>query len=42
VAATEKGVRLPYVPRQIAIKKKYALWVTPSERDAMAKQLAGC
>jgi len=31
-----------YVARQIAVKKKYTLWVTPTERDAMANQLAGC
>jgi hypothetical protein len=31
-----------YVARQIAVKKKYTLWVTPAERDAMADQLASC
>jgi hypothetical protein len=31
-----------YLARQVAIKKKYTLWLTPSEHDAMAKQLASC
>ena len=34
--------RCSYVARQIAVKKKYALSVTPSERDAMARVLQSC
>ena len=34
--------RCSYVARQIAVKRKYALWVTPSERDAMARVLQSC
>jgi hypothetical protein len=31
-----------YVARQIAIKTKYALWVTPAERKAMTDVLSDC
>jgi Protein of unknown function (DUF1524) len=31
-----------YIARQIAIKTKYGLWLTPSERDAMAARLQSC
>lgn len=31
-----------YVARQIAIKTKYDLWVTPPERGAMSSELNGC
>jgi hypothetical protein len=34
--------RCAYVARQIAVKQKYALWVTPAERSAMVRVLAGC
>ena len=34
--------RCAYVARQIAVKRKYALWVTSSERDAMARVLQSC
>ena len=34
--------RCAYVARQIAVKRKYALWVTSSERDAMARVLQTC
>jgi len=34
--------RCTYVARQIAVKATYELWVTPSERDAMATVLADC
>ena len=37
-----KNFRCTYVARQIAVKQKYALWVTASERDAMAGILAKC
>jgi hypothetical protein len=31
-----------YVARQIAIKKKYGLWITPGEHEKMAAVLVGC
>ncbi|MFI0719045.1 HNH endonuclease family protein [Streptomyces sp. NPDC021224] len=34
--------RCAYVARQVAVKKKYGLWVTSAERDAMRKVLGGC
>lgn len=37
-----KAYRCAYVARQIAVKKKYSLWVTRSEYDAMAKVLSSC
>lgn len=37
-----KSYRCTYVARQIAIKKKYRLWVTRSEYDAMARVLQDC
>jgi len=37
-----KAFRCEYVARQIAIKAKYALWVTPAEKDAMSSVLAAC
>jgi hypothetical protein len=37
-----KSYRCQYVARQIAIKKKYSLWVTRSEYDAMANVLQTC
>ena len=37
-----KNFRCKYVARQIAVKIKYSLWVTPAEHDAMAKVLTGC
>ncbi|MEU6175820.1 HNH endonuclease family protein [Streptantibioticus parmotrematis] len=36
------GYRCEYVARQIAVKVKYRLWVTPSEKAAMEKVLAAC
>jgi len=36
------SARCAYVARQIAVKRKWGLWVTPAERDAMAKVLASC
>ena len=32
----------PYVSRQIAVKYKYQLWVTSSERDSMVRVLRAC
>ncbi|WP_235835701.1 MULTISPECIES: HNH endonuclease family protein [Arthrobacter] len=37
-----KGYRCDYVAHQIAVKKKYSLWVTRAEHDAMASVLASC
>lgn len=37
-----KSYRCDYVARQIAVKKKYSLWVTRSEYDAMAEILKTC
>lgn len=37
-----KAYRCRYVSRQIAVKAKYGLWVTPAERDAMSRTLATC
>lgn len=37
-----KAYRCAYVARQIAVKKKYSLWVTRSEYDAMANILQTC
>lgn len=37
-----KAYRCEYVARQIAVKKKYSLWVTRSEYDAMAVILQTC
>jgi hypothetical protein len=34
--------RCKYVARQVAVKKKYGVWVTSAERDAMRKVLNGC
>jgi hypothetical protein len=34
--------RCAYVIRQIQVKARYALWVVPTEHDAMARILAGC
>ncbi|HET6858611.1 MAG TPA: HNH endonuclease family protein [Streptomyces sp.] len=37
-----KAYRCTYVARQVAVKKKYELWVTGAERDAMKRVLSGC
>jgi hypothetical protein len=37
-----KAFRCQYVARQIAVKKKYQLWVTSAEKDAMSRVLATC
>ncbi len=37
-----KAFRCQYVARQIAVKAKYALWVTQTEHDTMSKILSGC
>ncbi|MFE1906388.1 HNH endonuclease family protein [Streptomyces gardneri] len=37
-----RAYRCAYVARQVAVKKKYEVWVTGAERDAMKKVLGGC
>lgn len=37
-----KAFRCQYVARQIAVKKKYRLWVTQAEKDAMVRVLNAC
>jgi Excalibur calcium-binding domain/Protein of unknown function (DUF1524) len=37
-----KAFRCTYVARQVAVKGKYAIWVTSAERDAMTRVLATC
>jgi Protein of unknown function (DUF1524) len=37
-----KSYRCTYVARQVAVKKKYRLWVTQGERDAISGILASC
>lgn len=34
--------RCTYVANQVAVKKKYELWVSAAEKAAMKKVLAGC
>jgi hypothetical protein len=37
-----KAYRCTYVANQVAVKKKYELWVTEAEKTAMKKVLSGC
>jgi hypothetical protein len=37
-----KGYRCAMVARQVAVKAKYQLWMTPAERDASARVLSAC
>ena len=37
-----KGYRCAYVSRQVAVKAKYGLWVTPAERAAIGRVLVSC
>jgi hypothetical protein len=39
---SNKPFRCQYVARQIAVKKKYHLWVKPAEKDAIIKILVAC
>lgn len=39
---SNKSFRCRYVARQITIKKKYSLWVTEAEKEAMISVLSGC
>jgi hypothetical protein len=38
----QRDYRCRYVARQVAVKAKWHLWVTPAEHDAMARVLARC
>lgn len=37
-----KEFRCQYVARQVAVKQKYRLWVTPAEYESMMRVLASC
>lgn len=37
-----KSFRCQYVARQVAVKKKYRLWVTAAEREAITRILSSC
>ena len=37
-----KSYRCAYVAQQIAVKAKYAIWVTKAEKEAMARILSAC
>ena len=37
-----KPFRCQYVERQVAVKRRYRLWVTSAEKDAMARILSSC
>ena len=37
-----KAFRCEYVARQVSVKATYGLWVTPAERDAIARILGDC
>lgn len=39
---SNKVFRCQYVARQIAVKQKYGLWVTPAEKEAMKRVLVAC
>lgn len=39
---SNKQERCPYVARQIGVKRKYGLWVTAAEKDAMKNVLSSC
>jgi hypothetical protein len=39
---SNKPFRCEYIARQIAVKQKYSLWVTPAEKKAMKKVLDSC
>lgn len=39
---SNKPFRCQYVARQIAVKKKYGLWVKPAEKEAITRILSTC
>ncbi len=38
----DKSYRCTYATRQIMVKDRYDLWVTPPEKDALARVLSSC
>jgi Protein of unknown function (DUF1524) len=38
----QRSFRCAYVARQVAVKKRYGLWVTGAERDAVRRVLSAC
>lgn len=38
----DRSARCSYVARQIAVKKKYKVWITTAEKSAMSKVLSSC
>ena len=38
----QRSFRCAYVARQVAVKQRYALWVTAAERDAVRRVLTAC
>jgi Protein of unknown function (DUF1524)/Excalibur calcium-binding domain len=38
----DRGYRCAYVARQVAVKDNYGLWMTPAEKGAVQRVLAGC
>ena len=38
----DKAFRCQYVVRQVAVKKKYNLWITSAEKEAIARVLGAC
>jgi hypothetical protein len=39
---SNKPFRCQYVARQVAVKKKYSLWVTQAEKEAIVRILTAC
>jgi hypothetical protein len=39
---SNKPFMCQYVARQVAVKKKYNLWVTQAEKDAILRVLSSC
>lgn len=39
---SNKSFRCQYVARQVAVKKKYSLWVTAAEKEAIVRVLGTC
>jgi hypothetical protein len=42
IAAPNRSFRCDYVARQLAVKRKYRLWLTPAEKAAIATVLSSC
>ncbi|MGO1167579.1 MAG: HNH endonuclease family protein [Janibacter sp.] len=39
---SRKAYRCDYAARQVAVKQRHDLWVTPPEREALRRILSGC